>query len=260
MKINDKMRTKILCISLIVICLSGIVYSGGRLFFVGKEYMDGRSEYDRISKDAIKNVDKEEQTIDFEHLLQVNGDTVGWIKFPKEPSQINYPIVQCEDNSTYLHQTFYGEANPVGTIFIDCNNRSDFGDGNTIVYGHRMKDGSMFRELQSYREKSFWKENQYFYIYTLDGRKIKYHIYAAGRTSSKSEAYKIKFSSEKEFKKFVDYTKKISDYDTDVDIKYNRQIVTLSTCTSENDEHRIVVFGVKEEEKQIQESVLNSKE
>ncbi len=90
----------------------------------------------------------------------------------KEPSQINYPVVQGADNDLYLHKTFSANENTLGAIFVDAAASSDFTDKNTIIYGHRMKDGSMFRKLEEYKDEDFWKENPYFYIYTPDGERL----------------------------------------------------------------------------------------
>ena len=104
----------------------------------------------------------------FDKLKKINADTIGWIRFSPKPKEINYPIVQGKDNQTYLHKTFSNNENTLGSIFLDSNANADFADGNSIVYGHRMKDGSMFRHLQDYDTKKFWKKYPYFYIYTLD--------------------------------------------------------------------------------------------
>ena len=98
---------------------------------------------------------------------------------------------------------------------MNADNNANFNDRNSIIYGHRMKDGSMFRKLDEYKDKSFWEANPYFYIYTPDGREIVYHIYSVATVK-----------------------------DTD-------SFVTLSTCTSASDEHRFVVIGVKEQENQM---------
>ena len=118
--------------------------------------------------------------VDFDELLAVNPDTIGWIRFSPEPAIINYPIVQGEDNEEYLHKTFSANENTLGAIFLNAGNSPDFSDRNSIVYGHRMKDGSMFRHLQDYEDQSFWESNPYFYIYTPDGREITYHDLFSG--------------------------------------------------------------------------------
>ena len=196
--------------------------------------------------------DKEKFRVDFDELMKINDDTVGWIRFYKEPSQINYPVVQGEDNDLYLHKTFSANENTLGAIFVDAAASSDFTDKNTIIYGHRMKDGSMFRKLEEYKDKDFWKENPYFYIYTPDGKEITYKIYSVGQVLDTSDTYLTSFAGEEDYQKFLDMTMKEADYDTGVKVTTDDTIVTLSTCTAASDEHRFVVRGVKEKEVELQ--------
>ena len=245
----------ILVIALIVFCVSGF-----QLLKIGKGYLDGRSEYDKVRKLAVtedkdKSENKDESkdkgdgfSVDFQKLLKINPDTIAWIRFPQEPSQINYPVVQGKDNSWYLKKTFSANENTLGAIFLNVNNKKEFSDKNSVIYGHRMRDGSMFRHLQDYDTKEFWKSNPYFYIYTVDGRILKYHIYSAGQVVDTSETYQTTFGTDEEYQSFLDMTKSSSLYDTGVEVTTDDTIVTLSTCTSASDNHRFVVRGVKEEE------------
>lgn len=238
----------ILVAAIVVFCVSAF-----KLLQIGKGYKDGQSEYEKVRGVAIKNADdKEKFRVDFDELMKINDDTVGWIRFYKEPSQINYPVVQGEDNDLYLHKTFSANENTLGAIFVDAAASSDFTDKNTIIYGHRMKDGSMFRKLEEYKDKDFWKENPYFYIYTPDGKEITYKIYSVGQVLDTSDTYLTSFAGEEDYQKFLDMTVKEADYDTGVKVTTDDTIVTLSTCTAASDEHRFVVRGVKEKEVELQ--------
>lgn len=238
----------ILVAAIVVFCVSAF-----KLLQIGKGYKDGQSEYEKVRDVAIKNADdKEKFRVDFDELMKINDDTVGWIRFYKEPSQINYPVVQGEDNDLYLHKTFSANENTLGAIFVDAAASSDFTDKNTIIYGHRMKDGSMFRKLEEYKDKDFWKENPYFYIYTPDGREITYKIYSVGQVLDTSDTYLTSFASDEEYQTFLDMTMKEADYDTGVKVTTDDTVVTLSTCTAASDEHRFVVRGVKEKEVELQ--------
>ena len=169
---SRKARRKNMILNVILVAaIVGFCVSAFKLLQIGKGYKDGQSEYEKVRDVAIKNADdKEKFRVDFDELMKINKDTVGWIRFYKEPSQINYPVVQGADNDLYLHKTFSANENTLGAIFVDAAARSDFTDKNTIIYGHRMKDGSMFRKLEEYKDKDFWKENPYFYIYTQTRR------------------------------------------------------------------------------------------
>ena len=242
---------------ILLLALAVFAVSAYQLIRIGKGYLDGRNEYEKIRELAIDSVEEDGQEeapegtgfrVDFDKLKAINPDTIGWIRFSPEPSVINYPIVQGTDNDKYLHQTFSANENTLGAIFLNAGNSPDFSDRNSIIYGHRMKDGSMFRHLQDYEEKAFWESNPYFYIYTPDGREITYHIYSAGQVEDTSDTYLTAFASDEEYQNFLNMTKEVSLYDTGVQLTTADTIVTLSTCTSASDEHRFVVRGVKEKE------------
>lgn len=262
---DKKKKGRIITNLILIIALVIFAVSAFQLAKIGKGYLSGRSEYDKVRKLAITQDTGDNITddggdesgtdgfsVDFSKLLEINSDTIGWIRFPQEPSQINYPIVQGKNNSEYLKKTFSANDNTLGTIFMDVGNNKDFSDKNTLIYGHRMRDGSMFRHLQDYEDKSFWKKNPYFYIYTVDGRILKYHIYSVGQVLDTSDSYQIGFESDDSYQSFLDMTKQTALYDTGVEVTTQSTIVTLSTCTSASDNHRFVVRGVKEEETQQQ--------
>ena len=251
-----KKKAGIFSTIILVVALAVFCFSAFQLFKILKGYHDGRSEYDKVRKLAVeeKKGDGEDQfSVNFDELMKMNPDTIGWIRFHPEPSQISYPIVKGKDNSEYLKKTFSANENTLGAIFLNVDNNADFMDKNTIIYGHRMKDGSMFRHLQDYEEKSFWESNPYFYIYTPDGREITYHIYSAGQVEDTSDTYLTSFESEEAYQSFLNMTKEASLYDTGVELNAQSAIVTLSTCTSASDNHRFVVRGVKEKEVNLKE-------
>ena len=253
---KKKKKAGIFSTIILVVALAVFCFSAFQLFKILKGYHDGRSEYDKVRKLAVeeKKGDGEDQfSVNFDELMKMNPDTIGWIRFHPEPSQISYPIVKGKDNSEYLKKTFSANENTLGAIFLNVDNNADFMDKNTIIYGHRMKDGSMFRHLQDYEEKSFWESNPYFYIYTPDGRVITYHIYSAGQVEDTSDTYLTSFESEEAYQSFLNMTKEASLYDTGVELNAQSAIVTLSTCTSASDNHRFVVRGVKEKEVNLKE-------
>lgn len=215
-------------------------------FQLGKIYLGynkGKSEYKELEKVATSTKD-ERFTVDFDALRELNPDVVAWIRFD-EPAIINYPIVQGKDNSEYLDKTFQGYENTVGTIFVNVDNSPDFTDKNTIVYGHRMNNKTMFNRLEEYKEEEFYKKYPVFYIYTPDGAEIKYQIYSVGIVKDTSEGYAYQFADDAAFEAFLQTTKEQSMYDTGVELTKDAQVVTLSTCTKDNNEDRLVVHGVK---------------
>lgn len=236
----------ILIVAVAVFCVSGY-----QLYRIVGGYMEGKSEYDQV-REAVISGDEEEIDdfqVDFDELKRINPDTVGWIRFTPEPSQISYPLVQTTDNALYLNKTFSANDNTVGAIFVNCGNASDFSDKNTIIYGHRMNDHSMFHDLENYKDESFWKDNQYFYIYTPDGRRLTCHIYSAGIVKETSDTYLTHFNSTEEHQAFLDDTMRAGAYSTGVTVTTDQRVVTLSTCTKASDTNRMVVRGVIESEK-----------
>lgn len=233
----------------LIIAIGVFCYSGYQLFTIYKGYSEGETEYEEIAQDAvyIQNVGGEEKfTVDFEKLKEQNSDVVGWIRF-EEPAIINYPVVQGKDNYEYLDRTFKGYTNTVGTIFVNIYNSPDFEDKNTIVYGHRMNNETMFNKLKEYRSEEFWAKHPYFYIYTPDGSEMKYTIYSVGEVHETSDLYAPDYVGEEHFDDLVKKSKECSLYDTGVDVNDDDKVVMLSTCIKGKSEYRLVVFGVRTE-------------
>lgn len=242
---NSLLTNIILIVAAAVFCVSAF-----QLIKIGKGYYDGRSEYEKIRELAIKE-DKKEGTgfqVNFDELRALNPDTIAWLRFDPEPAVINYPVVQGKDNEEYLHKTFSANENTLGTIFLNVDNNANFLDENSLLYGHYMNDGSMFRHLEDYKDKAFWEANPYFYIYTPDGQELVYHIYSVGEVLDTADTYLTDFPTNDDYQKFLNMTKEVALYDTGIEVTTADTIVTLSTCTSANDDHRFVVRGVKVKE------------
>lgn len=126
--------------------------------------------------------------MDFSALRQQNPDVLGWILIPG--TRVSYPVVQGTDNSYYLDHTWRGGKNSVGAIFMECRNSSDLSDFNTIIYGHRMNNRSMFGTLSQYKSRSYWQAHPYVYL-TDDSGTHRYEIFAAGEVSVDSDVYRL---------------------------------------------------------------------
>ena len=251
---KKKKKGSIISTIILIVALAVFSISAWQLYKIYNGYHKGEAEYDELEKIAIttqKNKETGEEcfTVDFDALREINPDVIGWIRF-EEPKVINYPVVQGADNDEYLYKTFKGYDNTVGTIFVNASNHPDFNDKNTIIYGHYMYNGTMFNDLEKYKDRDFWEKYPYFYIYTPDGAEIKYHIYSAGIVKDTSENYTYQFSDDAAFASFLDVTKNASFYETGVEPGADAQIVTLSTCTKDNNDDRMVIHAVKEEVKE----------
>ena len=262
-QVQERRRKLIISIILsiiLVIAIATFLFSAYKLYTIFSEYHKGDKEYQSILDDVI-SVEEVEQTadaeedngervvfqVDFGKLQSINKEVVGWIRFDN-PSKISYPIVQAEDNDKYLTQTVEGKKNSSGSIFMDANNTANFSDRNTFIYGHNMKNGSMFGQLRKYKNYDFYKENPYFYIYTPDGKETKYQVYAVCIVEDTSESYHKFYDNDDAYLKYLQYIKSIARYDTGVEVTAQTQLVSLSTCTNVTETQRLLVHGVKVEE------------
>lgn len=180
--------------------------------------------------------------IDIEALKEMNGDFRGWMYFPA--LDISYPVVQGEDNDYYLKHSFEGEKVNAGCIFMDYGASADWSDRNTFIFGHNMRDGSMFGTLKKLMEDtSICEENPYFYIYTED-YVYTYEIFSYYETKSTSDRY-MTFTSDASYDAYVEWAVENSKYVSIVDLSERKNIVSLSTCYgSAGTNRRILVHGV----------------
>ncbi len=240
---------------ILVIAIVVFAVSAYKLYGIFSEYNKGDKEYQKI-QDLVINTEKKDDTkeetfsVDFEKLLEMNSDVVGWIRFD-EPSEINYPVVQGRDNEEYLKRTFEANTNKLGTLFVDVNNPGDFSGRNTFIYGHNMKNGSMFAQLLKYKDDSFYKEHPYFYIYTPDEKVRTYEIFSAGVVKDTSDSYIMDYADDAAFQTYIDYIKQQSAYPTSAEVTTASKIVSLSTCTNVRDDERFLVHGVMIKEEAV---------
>lgn len=176
--------------------------------------------------------------IDLAALRQVNPDVIGWIMIPD--TEINYPLMQGQDNEYYLNHTWKGQKNSVGSIFLEHQNSADLMDYNTIIYGHNMNDDSMFADIRNYAVKDYWKTNPYIYIVT-DAGVYRYDVIAAYKADLKGLTFGLAFEGEDSRNNFLRYIRRESDFDTGILPDVNDRILTLSTCYGNTNEGRWVV-------------------
>ena len=168
------------------------------------------------------------ETLDLEALRQVNPQVVGWILIPD--TRINYPLLQGSDNDYYLKRTWDQRQNAVGSIFLEHLSSPDLSDFNTIVYGHNMRDGSMFAGLRKYRDQSYFEEHPYVYIRSDQGV-YRYEIFASCLAGINSDAYSLGFPGEEARSRFLDNVLADSFLSTGIRPEITDRILTLSTCS-----------------------------
>ncbi len=178
-------------------------------------------------------------TVDFEQLKYLNPDIVGWIRF--DELDISYPILYGDSNEEYIRTNYLKESVTAGSIFMDSENSGDFMEYHPIIYGHNMRNGSMFGQLKNYKQEDFYHGNEFFTIYT-DEYIYRYQIFSCHDTDAYGSVYTVGFSPDEQYMQFIRSICEASWYDTGVEVNNEDQIVTLSTCTTHT-ENRFVVHG-----------------
>ena len=182
---------------------------------------------------------------DFSSLQSGSPDTVAWIT--GEDTPIDYPVMHTDNNEYYLSHLYSGEENRYGALFVDCRNTGLFTDPNTVIYGHNMKNGSIFGTLDSYKKADYWKEHPIVRFY-VDGEPRTYEVFAAVETQVLYEDedgfryYRYDGDiPEEEYDELVTWLRGHSDYDTEIVPEYEDQILMLSTCSYHTKNGRFVV-------------------
>lgn len=251
-------KSRVINRMIFVLALMVFVVAAVKLIQAGWDDYSANKEYDDMQKYVYLEQCTERQpegedvggekvfSVDFVSLQKENPDCIAWIYFPN--LNISYPVMQGRDNDEYLCHTFRGESATAGSIFIDSANAPDFSDENTLVYGHNMKNGSMFGQLKNYEEETFYKKNPGFYIITPEGSSY-YSIFSCYLASveGQEEAFAAFFSTEEEYGQFLDTVKGYSFYDTGINPEAVQNTVTLLTCNQAGYDYRFLIHAVRTE-------------
>lgn len=232
-------------LNVITVCLVGIILVSG--YKIGKtmwDYQVAKSAYTNISEKTAK-VDPKQFTgvVDWKALKKVNPDVQGWLY--QKDTVINYPVVQGTDNDTYLHTRFDKQWSGGGTLFVDYRMEKGFKGFNSIIYGHHMKDGSMFRSIRGYtKEEGYYDKHKTLELATPHGN---YHlvVFSAFITKATDEnTYKMTYD-EAEKQAYIDRAWEQSELPItrdSVDVTKDDRLVTLSTCAYDYEEARYIVM------------------
>ncbi|MDR1589134.1 MAG: class B sortase [Oscillospiraceae bacterium] len=178
--------------------------------------------------------------VDFEGLSGVNSDFAAWLLCTG--TNVNYPVVHGADNTYYLTHLFDHRQNGAGTLFVDYRNKRGFSDRNTIIYGHNMRNHSMFWTLSLYRNQSFYNAHPAFRLLTTDGN-YEIRLFAGYVAATSNEAWRVYFSSDDDFLEWIASLKAGSAFSADVPVGADDRVVTLSTCVYDFNDARYVLFG-----------------
>lgn len=190
------------------------------------------------------------ELVDWEGLWKINADVYAWISIPG--TKIDYPILQHpSDNSYYLNYNIDGSYGYPGCIYTENLNAKDFTDPNTVIYGHNMKNGSMFAGLHQYEDKVFFEKNDTVIIYTPD-ETFTYTIFAAYIYDDRHLLYSFDFANEEVYAAYLDEVKNKRDLNAnirkDIELTKEDRIITLVTCMSKQPEKRLLVQAVLNQE------------
>lgn len=180
-------------------------------------------------------------SVDFDTLKEANEDVIGWLYCEDTP--INYPVLQSDDNSYYLRRLVNGEWNIAGSLFMDYRNNLSNNDWNTVIYGHNMKNDSMFGTLPEYRNQDYYEQHPVMYFLTPEAD-YKIELIAGFVTPSDSALYNV-YLSESDRTSLYDELLGLSDFQAnEYSFGENTQLLTVSTCSYEYDTARYVVVGI----------------
>lgn len=262
-KDKKKKKSSPVFVIIIIICLAVAAYAAYNLIGIWLEYKTGQDEYNDLKKytiettdtqaadaDTSQSSDTQQDTdaekppieIDFASLKSINSDIAGWLYMGAE--NISYPVVHYSDNDFYLHRTFEKTDNFAGTLFIDYQNKGDLSDPNTIIYGHNMKDRSMFGKLKLLYENGDYANDDTFWIIT-EKTAYKYKMFSIHRTVDTSDVYTLFSEPCEDVKSYIENNISQSLIQLPIDsYDENSRIVTLSTCQAATGDERFVVQGI----------------
>lgn len=274
---NKKVR-----IALIVVLALVFVGAGIKLISVIREYNEAESIYDESRENFVVLEDPEEPSaepadpdpeasepvepevffpsveIDFDSLQDTNPDVFGWIWMPG--TDMSYPLLVGESNQEYLYTGYNNQHTSSGSIFMDYRNSADLTDENTVIFGHNMRNGSMFGSLKEFRDQEYFDVHDYIYIFTPE-RAFKYCVFSAYETFSTSDSYTLWFEREvKVDEETTKITMSNEDYlamlkeeslvKSEVEPDVGDRLLMLSTCTGQGN-RRFVLHAVLIGEKDL---------
>ena len=249
-----------------LIALGAFVFAGVRVLMLQKQYAEEREAYDQLASEYTQPAEVTDRahagasedagdgtaggsdegasgapiTVDFDALVAQNPDIFAWIYC--EGTAINYPVVYGRDNSYYEHRDPWGNNLFAGSIFSDASNAKGVVDSNLILYGHHMKDGSMFAALKFWFNQDFYDEHPVMWLLTPQGD-YRVELFSCYVTNAWSDVYTIFLGPSTQLEEWLTKAKSRSVFTSDVTLERDAHYVMLSTCTEAASGRRTVVYG-----------------
>lgn len=247
---------------ILIIAIFAFLFSGYKLISILLEYKEGEETYSKLTNDfvtvtpgfvtpQVPDIPVEEEpaieveapiTVDFQSLKEYNPDIIGWIYCPD--TTINYPVLKAENNDYYLRRMADRKYNIAGSIFMDFRNKGDFSDINTIIYGHNMKNSTMFSDITNYDadDQAYFNEHPYIYYLTEEKNYI-FKIIGEKDVVTTEKIFNGFITTEKMHEYLIESTTDIL-FDKEYNISSIQNLVTLSTCSKNSGETRKLVFCI----------------
>lgn len=205
-------------------------------------FISSSREGNKIKAKAEKEEDENQTTPQimdkYTQLLQTNQEVIGWIQI--DHTTINYPILQHSDNAYYLTKDIKHQDSVYGSIFLDYRNNKQLSDKNSLIYGHNMRDHSMFNQLLSFKEQDFFEANKYIYLSTLYEEST-WEIFSVYIVDANKETVSVDYEADEVFEAYLEACATRSLYKRDVALSKDDQIITLVTCSYELENARTIV-------------------
>ena len=242
-------KKRILNIVIYLILFLILICSGFKLYFWYKDKKNNDETIEQLKNNVklekIKNdnSNNEKYIVDFKKLKSENNDVVAYIKVNN--TNIEYPIVKTSNNNFYLNHSFDKSKNSRGWIFADYKNKFDNTDKNIVIYGHNMRDGSMFGSLKNILNEEWYNNAENMNItFLTENRNYIYKVFSIYKIESEDYYIKTNFKNDADYEKFLNIIKNRSIKNFDVKVKASDKILTLSTCAN-NNKYRIVLHAKK---------------
>ena len=232
--------------SSIIICSAGFILCGIMLAKQWWEYRSASSSYAEwehqaaVQQESPGSGQEKKLEIDWEMLQIINPETKGWLF--SQGTELSYPVVQGTDNEYYLNHLFDGTENSSGCLFID----SGWEEGkhrNCVIYGHHMKNGTMFALLENYQQQEYFEKHPVLQWITPEGTQT-IELFSAYVASADSDAWRMEFESGTEY---ADWLKRIQDgscFRSECSPTEDDRVMTLSTCSYAFEGARFVCHGI----------------
>lgn len=183
----------------------------------------------------------EQNSESFEQLKEINSDVIGWIQV--EGTEIDYPVVQGQDNSRYVNTDVKGEFSLSGSIFLDCSNKSNFSDMNNILYGHQMEKHKMFGDISNFLDESFFQSHTEGAVY-YENQWHEIELFSMICVDAYDPmVYNTTLSCPYDQQDYLSCIRSNAVHFRELDFKDNEHYIAMSTCSSENTNERYVLVG-----------------